>query len=128
MTPRTLIGRAVATAALVLGLGLAGFAFAQQGGCKADVEKFCPGAQEKGQVAGCLKQNREQLSPQCKQRVRAVAQEMKAVGEACENDMHTLCSGVQPGGGRIAACLKQNEDKLAPACKSKLAEVAAKKK
>src|SRR5262245_47036983 len=85
MTLRTVIGRAAATTALVLGFGLAGLAFAQQGACKADVDKFCPGAQEKGQIADCLKQNREQLSPQCKQRVRAAAQEMKAVGAACEN-------------------------------------------
>ena len=40
---------------------------------------------------------------------------------ACKADVASLCSGVQPGGGRIAACLKQNEAQVSPACKDALA-------
>ena len=34
---------------------------------------------------------------------------LKEVHQACEEDIHFLCAGIQPGGGRIAACLKQSE-------------------
>jgi hypothetical protein len=35
----------------------------------------------------------------------------------CANDVRALCAGVQPGGGRIIACLKQHRDALSPQCK-----------
>ena len=44
-----------------------------------------------------------------------------AVREACTADFKTLCSDVQPGGGRVVACLKQNADKLSPGCRSAMA-------
>jgi Cysteine rich repeat len=36
---------------------------------------------------------------------------------ACATDIQTLCSGVQPGGGRIFACLKEHKDKVSDGCK-----------
>ena len=35
----------------------------------------------------------------------------------CRPDLQKFCSDVQPGGGRIVACLKQHEADLSPACK-----------
>lgn len=42
------------------------------------------------------------------------------VRQACASDYQSLCSGVQPGGGRIIACLQQNEPKLSPECRQAL--------
>jgi hypothetical protein len=36
---------------------------------------------------------------------------------ACGDDAKTLCAGVQPGGGRIVACLKEHKDSLSDRCK-----------
>lgn len=36
---------------------------------------------------------------------------------ACDSDIQTLCAGVQPGGGRILACLKEHKDKVSDVCK-----------
>ena len=36
---------------------------------------------------------------------------------ACANDVQKLCAGVQPGGGRILACLKQHKDQVSDGCK-----------
>lgn len=47
-----------------------------------------------------------------------------SVREACKADVTTLCQGIQPGGGRIKACLKSNKDKLSPTCKSAIAAMA----
>ena len=40
---------------------------------------------------------------------------------ACKADAAKLCAGVQPGGGRTAACLKQNEAQVSAACKDAIA-------
>ena len=42
------------------------------------------------------------------------------VAEACKKDMETLCPGVQPGDGRVAACMKEHRRKLSDDCKAAL--------
>ena len=46
---------------------------------------------------------------------------------ACKADVATLCPGIQPGGHRVASCLKQNQDKVSPACKDALAQAQQRK-
>jgi hypothetical protein len=41
---------------------------------------------------------------------------------ACQSDLQTLCAGIQPGGGRIAQCLKAHADQVSQGCKTALAE------
>src|SRR5579863_7198939 len=36
---------------------------------------------------------------------------------ACSEDAQKLCAGVQPGGGRIVACLREHKDSLSDQCK-----------
>jgi pyruvate/2-oxoglutarate dehydrogenase complex dihydrolipoamide acyltransferase (E2) component len=36
---------------------------------------------------------------------------------ACASDVQKLCAGVQPGGGRVLACLKQHKDEVSDGCK-----------
>lgn len=36
---------------------------------------------------------------------------------ACDADIKKLCAGVQPGGGRILACLKQHQESVSDICK-----------
>lgn len=38
----------------------------------------------------------------------------------CSYDAQQFCRGVQPGAGRLAACLSQWYAKLSPACRQKL--------
>jgi hypothetical protein len=55
----------------------------------------------------------------------ALAADQPPVGSgraACKADAAALCPGVQPGNHRIAACLKQNEAKVSPACKDAMAQ------
>ncbi len=51
----------------------------------------------------------------------AGAQDQRAIRQACAADYRSLCSDVQPGGGRILACLKQNAAKLSPPCQKVVA-------
>lgn len=42
--------------------------------------------------------------------------------EACKADVEKLCPGVQPGEGRIAACLKGKHRQLSDGCKAAIKE------
>ena len=120
-------GVAVVGLSVALGLAWAGSGFAQGGACRADVGKFCGAAKGGMQVARCLEEHNAELSPPCKERMGMLAQEMHGMAQACEGDVHTLCSGVQPGQGRIAACLKQNQEKVSAECKGKMADMKPKR-
>ena len=39
-------------------------------------------------------------------------QSLAAIQAACTEDAKKLCAGVQPGGGRIVACLRGHKDSL----------------
>ena len=42
---------------------------------------------------------------------------LDALRAACADDAKRLCAGVQPGGGRVVACLKEHKDSLSDRCK-----------
>lgn len=44
---------------------------------------------------------------------------------ACKDDVAKLCPGVQPGQGRIAACLKEHPDQVSQTCKSAIEQAMA---
>jgi Cysteine rich repeat len=125
---QSVLAAVTAGAALCAGLALSGGALAQAPSCKADLAKFCPQAKPGGgQVAACLKQNMGELSAPCKERVGQMKELLKEVHQACEEDIHFLCDGIQPGGGRIAACLKQNSGEVSAGCKARIAAAKAAK-
>jgi hypothetical protein len=47
---------------------------------------------------------------------------MKDVRAACQGDVKKLCPGVQPGGGRLIACLKEHQDEVSDGCKEAIAK------
>ncbi len=57
-----------------------------------------------------------QLTPEMRQKAFAVAR-------VCRTDLATYCKGVERGEGRIAACLKDNAEKLSSPCRSALADI-----
>jgi hypothetical protein len=50
---------------------------------------------------------------------------LAAMREACADDAQKLCAGVQPGGGRVLACLKEHKDQLSDRCKQAAGLAAA---
>jgi hypothetical protein len=51
----------------------------------------------------------------------AVAQQ---AGKPCASDVNKLCTGIQPGEGRIKACIKSHLTELSPTCEDRVLTVA----
>ena len=49
-------------------------------------------------------------------------------GKPCAGDIKTLCAGIQPGEGRIKACIKSHLTDLSPTCEDRLLTMAVTKK
>ena len=45
----------------------------------------------------------------------------------CKADVEKLCAGIQPGGGRIAECLKQNQAQVSAPCQDAIAKARKRK-
>jgi cysteine rich repeat protein len=118
----------IATITLCLTLVGGEGAFAQgPGACQGDIQQFCKDVQQGGgRIAQCLKQHKQELSPECKTRIAEIAKQIKEVHKACEDDLLTFCPGIKPGGGRVAQCLKANKDNLSDDCKAAILEVKEK--
>jgi hypothetical protein len=113
---RSIIG--VAVLALMSSLLPIAPVYAADGPCAEDVKKLCGGVQPGGgRIAQCLKQHDAELSAVCRDSLQAMKTRSQETTQACSNDVRTFCKGVQPGGGRIAQCLKQHDAELSEPCK-----------
>jgi hypothetical protein len=135
MTTKTLFASFFAALAL-LPLGAAGSEGGKGGdpfaACAEDKERLCSGVEAGGgKIAECMFAHADEVSWEC----RAILEKKRSMekkggkGKAgawpCDADKERLCGDVEWGGGRVLACLAENEAKLSKSCR---AEVAKKKK
>jgi hypothetical protein len=91
--------------------------------CKADAQQLCKDVRPgRGRITRCLAQNKDRLSPACREKITQVEQR-----HPCMADMERFCKGVQPGGGAINRCLSEHQAQLAPACKAAFDKAQKKK-
>jgi D-serine deaminase-like pyridoxal phosphate-dependent protein len=97
-----------------------------QAACNSDIQALCAGVQPGGgRILACLKEHKDKVSDPCKVAIVKATQtppapSPNAINEAqaaCNPDIQALCASVQPGGGRILACLKEHKDKVSDSCK-----------
>ncbi|MBW6400048.1 cysteine rich repeat-containing protein [Roseomonas sp. HJA6] len=50
----------------------------------------------------------------------AMSPAQRQAAQACMPDIRAYCSGVERGGGRIIACLRQNNERLSDNCRQAL--------
>jgi hypothetical protein len=87
--------------------------------CRDDVQKFCADVQPgEGRIIKCLKLHENELSSGCRAAGEYARAHENAFKAACQHDIETVCKGVEPGGGRIIACLKAHQDQLSEGCRS----------
>ena len=69
----------------------------------------------------CLRQHRGELSESCKAFGAEQQQRFRdgaggPLMEACRSDIETVCSDVEPGQGRVKACLQEKSDRVSNGC------------
>eukprot|EP00873_Tetraselmis_striata_P011681 jgi/Tetstr1/431945/TSEL_002252.t1 len=98
--------------------------------CRNDVAQFCSGVEGgDGRVHSCLRQNREQLSPKCKEEeeklniIQSTNIEFRPrLKKLCREERSVFCKGVKPGRGRVIRCLQENVGKssMGDGCRSEI--------
>ncbi len=91
--------------------------------CQADVQRLCPNAKPGKERQECMRQHKDEVSNECKQFVAGLIErheETRQAMRACRGDAQKFCKGVQPGEGRIVACLKQHQSDLSQGCANAL--------
>ena len=92
--------------------------------CSADIKKYCstvtPG---EGRMIYCMQAHEDKISPGCAFDLQDVALNLQASMDAlkdavnaCRADILSVCGKVQPGNGRIAACLIANKTTVSKSC------------
>jgi hypothetical protein len=104
-------------------------------GCKKELETYCkdvtPG---EGRVLACLYAYEDKLSGQCEYALYDAAAQLERaltaltyVANECRDDLQKFCSGIQPGQGRLLACIDKNEKQVSGRCKQAMKDVGLKK-
>jgi hypothetical protein len=106
-----------------LALAFAAPARAETGACRADLERLCKGVEPgEGRIVKCMKEHEAELSAECKAsagKMKEKAHEKKdELEEACKADKERFCKDVEPGEGRIMACMREHEAELSEKCKA----------
>jgi hypothetical protein len=89
--------------------------------CGPDVYRFCPRTPAGGgRILQCLRvyAGRRELSSNCEEAVVRALENLQEFSDACGGDAAALCAGVQPGGGRLFACLRSQSSQLSSRCRS----------
>jgi len=118
--------RQIAISILLAAAGLASSARADDA-CAADRDKLCKESKGRRAKAACMKSHESELSDACKAQRAAMTQAAEEVHADCKPDVDKLCKGVEPGRGRIRACLKSHQSDLSPACQQAIASIKAMK-
>jgi hypothetical protein len=105
---------------------------APPGPCGADAQKLCANVAAGGSLMQCLNQHKSELSPECAKSMEKLKQqaathlgEIREMRRACGSDVNNFCKGVELGGGRVLACLKEHESNLSPSCQAMLKKSAS---
>jgi hypothetical protein len=89
--------------------------------CAEDAKRLCAGVSGRGEVRRCLRSHESELSAACRERLAQLSQARSRTRAACREDLRKFCGDVEPGGGRVIACLREHESELSPACRGVVA-------
>ena len=99
--------------------------------CAKEIKKYCstvtPG---EGRTIYCMQAHEDKVSPACSYDLQEVVLALEASGEAlkgavnaCRGDIASKCGTVQPGKGRIAACLVAAKANVSKDCAAAIDKV-----
>ena len=89
---------------------------AAEDACTAAVTRVCPQSRGDLLMLGCFRTHHQELAQACKGDLKPILDRAEKIAGSCKRDAKDHCSKVQPGEGRVAACLKENEHQLSAQC------------
>ncbi|MEO1459479.1 MAG: cysteine rich repeat-containing protein [Pseudomonadota bacterium] len=123
---RAFLAAALAAGALSVPFALPAPASAQSvlEACAEDIATYCASVEPgHGRIAACLYAHETTISEGCDAATGETSDildtffaRLREVYEACGPDAARFCSDVETGGGRVLACLKENESEIESAC------------
>jgi Golgi apparatus protein 1 len=101
--------------------------------CASDIKKYCkdvtPG---EGRMIYCMQAHEDKISPKCAFELGETAGSVQATSDllkdgvvACKAEITSVCGKIQPGQGRIAACLIANKSTASKNCADAIQKVEA---
>jgi Golgi apparatus protein 1 len=101
--------------------------------CASDIKKYCksvtPG---EGRMIHCMQAHEDKISPKCAYELGETAGSAQATSDllrdgviACKAEITGVCGKIQPGQGRIAACLIANKSTASKDCADAIQKVEA---
>jgi Cysteine rich repeat len=101
--------------------------------CAGDIRKYCrtvtPG---EGRMIYCMQAHEDKISPKCAYELGETAGSVQATSDllkdgviACKAEISGVCGKIQPGQGRIAACLIANKSTASKDCADAIQRVEA---
>jgi len=104
-------------------------------GCKKELDTYCKGVTPgEGRLVACLYAYEDKLSGQCEYALYDAAAQLERaltalsyVANECRDDLQKFCSDINPGEGRLMACMDKNEKQLSGRCKQAMKDVGLKK-
>ena len=101
--------------------------------CASDIKKYCkdvtPG---EGRMIYCMQAHEDKISPKCTYELEEAAASLQATADllkdgvvACKAEIAGVCGKIQPGQGRIAACLIANKSTASKDCADAIQKVEA---
>jgi len=101
--------------------------------CAADIRRYCkdvtPG---EGRMLYCMQAHEDKISSKCAYELEEVTGRAQAASDvlregviACKTEIAGVCGKVQPGQGRIAACLIANKETASKDCAEAIQKLEA---
>ena len=101
--------------------------------CASNIKKYCkdvtPG---EGRMIYCMQAHEDKISPKCTYELGEAAASLQATADllkdgvvACKAEITGVCGKIQPGQGRIAACLIANKSTASKDCVDAIQKVEA---
>lgn len=91
--------------------------------CAEDVRKLCSDQMSQGEVASCVRVNKNKLTGECRKLIFGAEENARATHQNCRDDAKKFCEKVVTSEGNLFECLLKNRKQLSLNCRKSIDQV-----